>query len=552
MADLNPVLDAAKRGTAATNTAALSIEADVAKTPELQEVVKESVAEISMADQIIALTKDNAELRSQNSNNKIFEAAGGHDAQVAMQTRLTADMAKVTALEDARSDIIDDTPTGIGLFDQLINGFRTIQVDAELEDAKSNVETSTNNIQRTTQSQESFAKTIATNEKDVTEATIAANTKKIAAIATGAAAEQDLKNIETNADMQLKVAGMKRAETTALIQIQQLEDNQRRMSWQATDRKDKETMLEDDSVLINRARVANGLQPQSKEQNAAGLRNEPELYQTHRRQGSAPRIMFGPDAASVQKHKRMSDPEGNVPLTKTGELFDTVEKTMWDEFSSPYIDPATGKEVRARGVPKTQEEVDNFYQSRILATTTTMRHNIIQGDQSNIFHAPPMDVLTTRPLVTDTEYFKQVIKSKGMTEFNTQAMWDAGVAAMSAGSITPEQLAEGIDAMHTAAANYNSTVNDDFYRHAVDSQTSYFTAVKKPSEGFTELLLDQARFTPISDIRGAPRVVRPRFQISDQMDYTANLQLAIKLFAAQPRQDSASNIAPEADTTGVQ
>lgn len=153
------------------------------------------------ADQTIALVADTAELKAQNRTIEVFQATGGHAAQVDRAKDAREFEIQLEALSERRADILDDEHVGIGIIDDVINGFRVQRTERKLETTIDQAVQNQQDIVNTTVTTQSAAQTNALVKQTVNEGTIAANQRKIAAAGDAdlyrATLEQNASNAET-------------------------------------------------------------------------------------------------------------------------------------------------------------------------------------------------------------------------------------------------------------------------------------------------------------------------------------------------------------------
>jgi hypothetical protein len=167
------------------NALATSINAKLQKNMdmgnELAEALAASTVDSIKAAQTIALVEDNATLRKQNNNIAVFEATGGQAAQVDRAADAFAFELEREALLDKKADILDDEHTGIGIIDDVINGFRVINTEVALDNVTEQAAVNQQDIVNATAITQAAAQTNALVKQTSNQATIAANQKLIAA-----------------------------------------------------------------------------------------------------------------------------------------------------------------------------------------------------------------------------------------------------------------------------------------------------------------------------------------------------------------------------------
>lgn len=153
------------------------------------------------ADQTIALSVDTADLIAQNRTIEIFQALGGHAAQVDRAKDARAFEIQLEALSEKRADILDDEHVGNSIIDGVINSFRVYRTEVALEATARQAALNQQDIVSATATTQSAAQTNALVRQIANEGTIAANQRKIVAAGDAdlyrAVLEQNASNAET-------------------------------------------------------------------------------------------------------------------------------------------------------------------------------------------------------------------------------------------------------------------------------------------------------------------------------------------------------------------
>lgn len=151
------------------------------------------------AAQTIALQADTASLIAQTNVRAVDKAAGGHDARVRRATDQLDNEVELEALLDTRADIMDDEHSGIALIDQVINDFRAIGVDQDIQVVATDQARSISADKAATESVQRAATTETLVAETITQVTIAANQKVIAAKGNAQLYEVQLAQNQANA-----------------------------------------------------------------------------------------------------------------------------------------------------------------------------------------------------------------------------------------------------------------------------------------------------------------------------------------------------------------
>jgi len=110
------------------------------------------------------------------------------------------------------------------------------------------------------------------------------------------------------------------------------------------------------------------------------------------------------------------------------------------------------------------------------------------GDQTNPFHAPPMETLVEfSTAIKNSPLYQQVLKEYKMKEMSPQTIVNASVAGIRSKRVTIEQAARGITTIFNVAADYNNTMDGGFRRLGLPNQLSYNAELERPVTGL-ELL----------------------------------------------------------------
>lgn len=105
--------------------------------------------------------------------------------------------------------------------------------------------------------------------------------------------------------------------------------------------------------------------------------------------------------------------------------------------------------------------------------------NIKAGDESNPYQAAPMAVLAEYTAVKESALYKNVLEAVAMKEFNAKGVYKATLAGISAGTVSIEEAAAGIETLFKTAANHNNDTKM-FQRAGLPIQESYTTEIIDP------------------------------------------------------------------------
>lgn len=584
----------------ATNTAMLEQSADQVNTAT--SIIKNSMSEIAASTQIVSAATMNADLTAQNNANAILAAAGGTEEQVKNMTRLKEQGDKLNDLQARRADIMDDDITGLSIIDSIINGFRSIGESEDIYYAEQQYNSTIMNIQNQTSAQEGFYRINSFNKKSINDATIAANHKQIAAQASMQAAQQDIANVQSNADMMNRIALADTRTTSNLLESYRLSGtaeqrvasaerlqfdresmaNQREM-WEfdkprmAAQMEAAQLALEDTKAAtpakratyaqtiktyeeglafeeqvntsVRKAQSALGLQPEAPEQIQFKLSN-PSTRDRYIKlseigaSGDARSITYGSDPYEAYATARSVDPDGRAAETKGTELLDTISRAQMENYKALQTNP-----------PKDDATYRADYNKAAAALMTASAKNIVAGDTTNPYQAPPMSVLENYAIVQNSPLWKNVLGKVGMVETNPQRIVETAAAGVVAKLISPEEAASGITAIFQAATMFNNEQSGGFRRVGLEEyeQRSYNTLLKyKPT--FYESLLDsnlsigvnpllQAGYAQLGSQSAISFKYEPavKSEVINLLDKASVQQAIIKQLNATPPIDSAAN-----------
>jgi len=500
-------------------------ESAIIKTETAGSVLAKSIQDINSANQTIKLQADTARLQTQNAANNLLDASGGTLNQVRLMTELRQDGNREAELLDQIDVITDQEHTGLFIIDSIINDFQSAPERAQLLETRAQQQQTVNRIATQSAAQESFARINAINEQVVTEATIEANQKKIAATSSFQAAEIEIKNVHTNAAAMNDLNRISQQEVANRLQLFRLEGEvaerklkEERMVFQ---REQMQFAREKFEIEIPQARlnleasilrletarttnptditaaIANNLAAVKRHEDAVaaelqitkqinvgqsllGLTVEPRETTSFKLNNPATRDKYirlqeiggvddpviGNSPFEARTNLAIIDDEGLAKKTKGIKLLSDISVKQADKW-------AKNKAAGGIGIPKdpTQQKVEfNITADEVIEI---VRSEIKTGDNSNPFSAPPFPLLAKKASVQNTALFQKVLKDKDMQETNPQIIMDAALAGIVAKTITPEEAAAGIEAIFDAAALHNNTLDGGFRRVGLPNQETY-------------------------------------------------------------------------------
>lgn len=592
---LKAVQDAIAASTESSIAAIEQSKKAVQESDTLFSIIRDSIAGVAKANQTIQLTKDNADLAAQNATIESFELGGGIDLQAQLAANLREESQRVDDLLDKRTAIMNDEHTGITIIDAVINEFRALQTDIELEGAQAEVNATTARIRNSAAATEAFALQNSLTKKSINQATIEANQRKIAEEAKLKLTEVELDTLNANSKMLAQIHAANQQQVQNLLTVYRLEGeaeqrelqrekiahNRLEMQEQVKQWKESskaravaleqaELNLEKSKVLsptqqaqaelnlakaqkdikeqaatednlvqaVHNAQAALGVAIEPREVILFGLRSNKAKYNTLLDIGAAPveDIRFGSSPAEAKVTLTEASPSGNFKSTKITKLLDAIDSATEIKFSTP---DATGQIPKR---PKNQAEATAAYNQVAKEFMAAKAANITAGDSSNPYQAPAFTILENTSEVARTALYQKILKVKQYKETVPQTIVDAALAGVKSKEITIEQAAEGIEAIFDMAALINNTQDGGFRRIGLDNQVSYTTMIKRPPSFFEEL---KASTSPRRSFEAfgltTPKTegLFPRAAESiNLMDRTQVKNLLVQLMASAPPQES--------------
>jgi len=569
------------------------LEQGQAATASATDVIQQSIGDVTAAKQISTMAKQTAELQFQNNTNRLFQAAGGIDEQVRLMTELSQDGKQVSKLLDERTDIMNDEFSGVFIIDRIINGFRAIPNKQQLKDATAERDQTVTQIRNVTGAQESFASVNNLNKRTLNDAVIEANYKGIAAEGAIKGAEVALANIQSNATAMSRLVTADQQQVSNLLQGYRIEGEaqsraiaaervkfqredmaRQREAWeqdkprkaaqleslqlQLKDQKDptriaaveaqrskvvrdieQGLLLEKQQVTdVQRAQSLAGSTVETAETIAFKVQSPTsrERYIRLQEIGGADKLVLGATPFEALTNLSIIDPVNSAKPTVGTKTLAAIQANQARAYTAAGVRP-----------PKDPVSLEAGYDTAARAHMTQLASDIKEGDQSNPYQAPPMEVLERSANVQNTALWQSVLAPMKMTEAVPQRILDAAVSGVLSKVVTPEQAADGIDAIFTAAAMYNNTNEGGFSRVGLSefNQTTYNTTVRNPVTAF-DILLSKPVLDPINaigialDIGDSRAAAATRFEAQfssqasiDLMDKSAVQNLIVRLLSSQ-------------------
>ena len=529
-------LEAVQKGLVQSTTRITSsieaLEQSAKETTLSTDAIVSAITDLTAAKQITAQAEGAANLQAQNSILDVFEAGGGLEIQTQLAADLRADGKRVADLLDQKADIVDDEHTGIGVLDAAINRIRAFQTNVELSVARRQQTQTQTQIANFAASTESFARVNALTKKTLNAGTIEAQYKTIEAEGRIAGAKAELVNFNSNATALTNLMAADARNVANLTSVFRLEGEQQQreiqvervafqreqMHFQKEQWKVQgpaaKVAFEQATLNLERSKNLTPVQIATAEQNLAAankrfndqIATEDTLVSTVQRAqallegegnvearetiifgltrggvagakydklldiGSAENMVLGANPFEAKLSLQTASPSGNFAANVGTALLNHITLKQADKY----------KEAGA-GVPRDEATLANDFNTTATEVMKDFANDIRTGDASNPYHAPPMTVLSQSQAVQQSELYKNVLEAKQMKETNPQTILDAAIAAIRAGTISPESAAVGIANLFEVAGDYNNTLNGGFDRVGLPNQTSYNTTIQAPA-----------------------------------------------------------------------
>lgn len=530
--------EAIAESTASTVAAIEQARAGVKQTAVATDVIQTATADITSANQLSQQVADIANLKAQNATISAIKSAGAVEQQEKLLSTMIEDGEDLEVLLKQKSDIVDDEFTGIGLIDNIINGFRSSQLNVQIDAAQDELSASTRQIQNVAAASESVARVNALAKETTNKAVIESRYKAIAAEGRKQSAEQEIKNVHSNARAISFLQGATKSQLDAKLTAARLQGEQEsraiRQEVHAQRVKEFAVQAEKNEIILPQLRDQAALTKLQLEQvtatqpskipatvaqleqitkdlatqeafradqveliqvaqSAAGGEDAVEPVDTIISKLSATstkarylqmaeigmnrNAIIADNAFDAKSNLSIISPDGNIPATPGVILLDIITQKTIEEANK--LAPGSR--------PKTEEQIKAAFNKMADETMAAFASNVTEG---NPYVAPPMSVLEGFTSIKSTALYKNVLAAQAMKETDPQRIVDAALAGVRAKSITPEQAAEGIATIFTAAADYNNSMFGGFERVGLPQQVSYITNVRLPTSLFERLKAD--------------------------------------------------------------
>ena len=488
--------------------------------------------------QVIEAVTQNANLGAQSATIKAFEATGGDQNQIDLITELQKDEAATSDALDRKLDIADDRITGISLLDGIINEFRSVQVDFEINAAQAKQQQTARQLANIGVVTSTVAQTEMLTKEAITQDSISANLKLIQADTAGKVAQNRIASAATNAEAVGRLQRMNGEQVDNMIKVRTLRNAdasaKRAEQRLAFDVKQEERIVADFAARQAQAKITldtSTLQLESmtdlnsSERAAAKARNAEALRQFETASNTRGQVvtavqtalassglpqeeeelilrgLSSSDRATRSRYERLLSvgvspdstlgatpyeakttldtiaPTGNYKDSKSTKLLEKIDIQTEANYVAGTIRPATGDTI----------ELAANYNTAAQQVAAVAGKEIAPGDTANPYQAPPMSVLTGIKGVKDSALYRNVLQDLNFPDANPQLIIDAAINGIVAKSLSPEQAAAGISTLYKAAAEYNNTMEGGYERIGFPEQVTYNARVKRAITNF-ELL----------------------------------------------------------------
>lgn len=552
------ITKALAESTARTVSTIQESEVGIKETQTAMDVITASISDITSAAQITSLANDNANLQAQTATIEAFEIAGGADAQKVLMSQLTEDNQRVEDIltERVRLSTEDRGGAGIGIIDAALNNLNLKLTDQQLLAAQAKLSNTERQLNNTAGATESIARVSALTKATLNEGTVAANYRRIGAEGDIKAAEQQIKNIHTNATVMASMESASARNVANRLQLFRLEGEvkqrkiaqeqlafqrekmeQSRKQWEVS-LPTVQANLEASQIALDTAKrtqpgninaaitknaaaikafndqlateeqlvrsvqagqSASGVAIEPKETIIFGLRQPGARGAKYTKLlgiGSSVQPILGSTPFEARESLSVVAPSGNFDFTPATRLLDRVANDQIEKYRK-------SKE----GVPKDEAVIRSDYNTIAKEIATQAASSITAGDTTNMYQAPPMTILETKTAVAESTFYKRVLSPMAMKETNPERIMEAAIAGIRANSISPDEATAGIVTIFEAAADYNNTMFGGFRRVGLPNQSTYKAVLFREPTSFerlkvtTGVLLDITG--PIDVITGA-------------------------------------------------
>ena len=557
MAEANPILEQAGFGVATTATTIdtvreamathadraesnrEAVQANLAESSKASKEQQTAISNISIADQLIAMQKDNADLNSQIQLIEATKDAVNTEVQTELLNNVRADAQQLQDALDAEADSIGGGIGGIfkAMLNQEIFGTPGGLATARVKNARAQLNASTREIQDITAATESITKQNLLTAETLSRGTVEANQFKIANAGIVALTESQIKNTHSNASVTAQVMAANARQLDSIVSLFEFENQTEQLEMQKEMQALRKQALEAEIKLLpTRAAAAEANLARTEEallndrtlgphkravsiaSNEAALKEMAEVKALQTQQVlnvQNAQSLFGlPIQDSSAILGAFGSPVSVEQYTLLSTLGSTDRPTMgntpWDAFKNRAIVDPAGIGTPTKGTkwldqvaadqnaaytqleaknasfrrPTTEAELKADFNAAASSKIETDRANVAEGDLSNVNHAPPMETLIQSPAVSNDPFYQRVLAALNMQETNGQSILDAALTGMRSEAVTPEQAAKGVTTLFRTAISFNNSSQGGLKRVGVPNQDTYKIQVRKPTSVF--------------------------------------------------------------------
>lgn len=489
-------------------------------------VVTNAITEAAKAASLVKRTELNANLEAQNATIRAYTATGGEAAQIDRIKAYNAIADQELAYEQEKRDIIGKEYTGIQLIDGVIGMLASVQTDLKIQEAQNVKNKISTNIAVNTNAVESASQVNNLVKETYTQGSINANLKLITQEAAVKTSEAELKGLENNATQIFRLQQMQEKQVDQLVQSYRLsneaeaiavrneevqfnrENMQRiREEWKAQtaqravnlelsqlnleEIKDPLTRqqkriqkeeairqieatrkLEDQIVSsVQRAQAALGKPVEPRDlilRNSSSGGKTEEEYKLLSEMGGYENPTISDSPSGTAKNLARFYPTGNYIRNKYTNVLDTIANGL--QAAAEVSETKFHSDAEREAAFDKQAEI----------TLKTKAKNIVTGDTTNPYQAPPMEVLTSVEAVKNTALYKKVPSIQHMKETDPTRIVMYAAQGVKAGVLTPKEAMLGITAIFKTAVAKNNTLQGGFERYGMPAQDSYNAVVVLP------------------------------------------------------------------------
>jgi hypothetical protein len=159
---------------------------------------------------------------------------------------------------------------------------------------------------------------------------------------------------------------------------------------------------------------------------------------------------------------------GKSAAPAMGPVVDLIKSTLQETANDPKLQGAK------------EHEIIKAANGNIKAITAQMSKNIKVGDNTNIYSPPTLpSIVEAVPTVTQSPFFQKVLAvqvTNGLNEFDPNKLLSLGASAVASGTVTVEEVADGISKLAKGAAATNNATKD-YMRVGVPKQDAFNTTL---------------------------------------------------------------------------